>query len=45
MKPIMIFLAALCLSVSLQAQQLEISQPRKAVRTSGDDLLKKTGKD
>ena len=36
MKPIMIFLAALCLSVSLQAQQLEISQPRKAVRTSGD---------
>ena len=33
---IMIFLAALCLSVSLQAQQLEISQPRKAVRTSGD---------
>ena len=36
MKPIMILLAALCLSVSLQAQQLEISQPRKAVRTSGD---------
>ena len=36
MKPVMIFLAALCLSVSLQAQQLEISQPRKAVRTSGD---------
>ncbi len=34
MKPIMILLAALCLSVSLQAQQLEISQPRKAVRTS-----------
>lgn len=32
----MIFLAALCLSVSLQAQQLEISQPRKTVRTSGD---------
>ena len=36
MKLVMIFLAALCLSVSLQAQQLEISQPRKAVRTSGD---------
>ena len=36
MKPVMIFLAALCLSVSLQAQQLDSSQPRKAVRSSGE---------
>lgn len=31
-----IFLAVLCLTLPLQAQQLEISSQRKAVRTSGD---------
>lgn len=36
MKQILFFLAVLCLTLPLQAQQLEISSQRKAVRTSGD---------
>ena len=36
MKQILFFLAVLCLTLPLQAQQLEISNQRKAVRTSGD---------
>ena len=36
MKPIICFLTALCLAVSIQAQEIAVTGSRKAVRTSGD---------
>ena len=36
MKPIILLLTLSCLSLSLNAQQIEVTGSRKAVRTSGD---------